>query len=101
GTIRFEFNGLPTSSVDHLGAVLDLFALSAVLPPLDVVVSLRMNFDFSSNSDLVAKFTVRLHDGGVEVPVLADFHLFEDVDAIFAAVAVAAFGHVCEPLFRL
>jgi len=34
-----------------------------------------------------------LHDGRVKVPVLADFYFFEDVDAIFAAVAVPAFRH--------
>ena len=32
--------------------------------------------------------------------VFADFDFFEDVDAIFAAVSVAALCHVCEPLFR-
>jgi len=34
----------------------------------------------------------------IEVPVLADFDFFEDIDASFVAVAVAALGHVCKPL---
>jgi hypothetical protein len=57
-------------------------------------VSLGMKLDFAAHTDLVAEFTVRLHDGRVEVPVRADFDFFEDVDASFAAVAVTAFRHV-------
>jgi hypothetical protein len=57
-----------------------------------------MNFDFATHADLVAEFTVRLHNGGVEVPVPTHFYFFEDIDPIFAAVGVATFGHVCKPL---
>jgi hypothetical protein len=60
-----------------------------------------MDLDFAAHANLIAEFTVRLDDGRVEVPILADFDFFEDVDAIFAAVAVASFGHVCRPLFPL
>ncbi len=52
-----------------------------------------MKFDFAAHTNLIAEFTVRLHNGGVKVPVRADFDFFEDIDAIFAAVAVAALGH--------
>jgi hypothetical protein len=45
-----------------------------------------MGFHFAAHADLVAEFTVKLHDGRVKVPAFADFYFFEDVDAI-AAVA--------------
>jgi hypothetical protein len=32
-----------------------------------------MNFDFSTYANLVAEFTVRFHDGGVQVPIFTDF----------------------------
>lgn len=53
-----------------------LLALSTIPPPLDVVVSLEMNLDLAAHAYLVAQVTVRLHHGGVEVPVRADFHFF-------------------------
>ena len=49
---------------------------------------------------LIAESAVRFDHRGIEIPVLADFDFFEDVDAIFAAVAVAALGHVRKPFFR-
>jgi hypothetical protein len=36
--------------------------------------------------NLVAEFTVKFDDGRVEIPFFAYFNLFEDIDAIFAAV---------------
>ena len=60
---------------------------------LDVVISLGMGLHFAMNADLVAEFTVKLHNGRVKVPVFADFYFLDDVDAIVAAIAVPAFGH--------
>ncbi len=37
-----------------------------------------MKFDFAAHTDPVTEFTVRFDDGGVEVPIFADFDLFED-----------------------
>lgn len=36
---------------------------------------------------------------GVEIPTFSNFDFFENVDAIFAAVAITAFGQVCKPFF--
>src|SRR6185437_7200409 len=91
--VSFEFEGFPTCAVQDFRAIFDLLALSSVLPPFDVVVSLRMKLNLAAHANLIAEFTVRLHDGGIEVPVRADFVFFEDVYAIVASVAVAAFGH--------
>src|SRR6266436_5467571 len=99
GAVRFQFEGLAPGAVYDFGAIFDLLALSSVLPPLDVVVSLVMKLTLSVHANLVAEFTVRLHDGGVEVPISANFDFFQDIDASFAAVAIAAFRHVCNPLF--
>ena len=97
GAVGLQFDRLPPRPVDHFGAILDLFALSSVLPPFDVVVALGVNFDFAPNADLIAEFTVRLYDGREKVPGRADFDFFEDIDAMFVAVAVAAFGHSVGP----
>src|SRR6266849_4220643 len=61
--VRLEFDCFPTRAIQNLGAILHLFTFSAALPPLDVVVSFEMNLDFSVHANLVAEFTVRLHDG--------------------------------------
>jgi len=47
----------------------------------------------------LARVYVRLHDGGIGVPVLADFDFFEDIEAIPGAAGVAAFGHAQQPRF--
>ncbi|MGI0085013.1 MAG: hypothetical protein ACREBQ_08025 [Nitrososphaerales archaeon] len=88
GTICFEFDGLATRAIDNFRAILDLLALSSVLPPLDVVVSLGMNLDLAMHADLIAEFTVKLDDSRIQVPVFADFYFLEDIDAIFASVAL-------------
>lgn len=92
GPIRIELDGLATGAVDNFESIFDLFAPAAVLPPLDVVMSFRMNFHLAVNKDLIAEFTVRFQESGVEVPDVSDFHFFEDIDAIFS-VAIAALGH--------
>ncbi len=99
--VGFEFDGLAGCTSDDLSAILDLVALASILPPFDVVISLGMNFDLAADADLVTELTVRFHGGRVEVPVFADFDFFEDIDTIFAAVAAAAFGHVCKPVSPL
>src|SRR5258708_29084715 len=76
GTVGFEFEGFATRAVNDLRAVFDLLALSSALPPLDVVVALGMKLDFAAHPNLIAEFTVRLHDGGVQVPVFAHFDFF-------------------------
>jgi len=35
-----------------------------------------MEFSFAAHANLVAEFTVRFDDGGVEIPIFADFGLF-------------------------
>jgi hypothetical protein len=40
------------------------------------------------------QFTARLQDGGMEVLDCTDVYTCEDVDAIFAAVVVAALGQI-------
>src|SRR5260370_7836243 len=100
GTIGFEFDGFAARVVYDLSAIFDLLALSAVLPPLDVVVSLRMKLDLTAHANLIAEFTVRLHDGGVEVPVSSNFHFFDDIDANFPPLPLPPFDPVCNPPFR-
>jgi hypothetical protein len=59
-----------------------------------------MNLDLAADANLVAESTVRFDHRRLAIPVFVDFDFLQNVDAIFAAIAVAAFGHVCEPLFR-
>ena len=70
------------------------------MPPLDVVVSFGTNLDFSVHADIVSEFTVRFDDGGIKIPACSNFYFFEDINAIFTAIAVAAFGQVRRPLNR-
>lgn len=97
--VRFKFEGLATRAIDDLDVIYDLLALSAVLSPLDIVVPLGMGFDFAADTNLISVLTVRFDDGRVETPVFADFDFLEEIDAIFAAATVAAFGDVSKPLF--
>ncbi|MGB8323892.1 MAG: hypothetical protein WCE52_13115, partial [Candidatus Acidiferrum sp.] len=60
--VRLKLDGFATCTVENLRVIFDLFTFSAVLPPLDVIEFLRMNFDFSTHTNLVAEFTVRLHN---------------------------------------
>ncbi len=53
-----------------------------------------MKLHFAAHANLVTKFTVSLHDSGIEIPSRADFDFLKDVNAIFAAVAVPALGHM-------
>jgi len=74
--VRVQFQGLATRAINYLGAIFDPFPFSSILPPLDVVVALGMKLDFAAHPNLIAEFTVRLHDGGVQVPVFAHFDFF-------------------------
>src|SRR5260370_42299666 len=61
--VRFQLESFATRAIHNLRAIFDLLALSSVPPPLDVVVSLGMKFNLAAHADLIAEFTVRLHDG--------------------------------------
>jgi hypothetical protein len=98
-----SYTSAPAVHIEHVHlrvAVIErALAFSSVLTPLDVAVSLGMELDLASHANLAAEFTVGLPNGRVEIPVRADFDFFQDVDAIFTAIAVPRFACVCKPLF--
>ena len=96
--MRIELDGIAEGTVQDFCAIFDLLALPAVVPLLDVVKSLEMEFNFAVHQDLIAEFAVGLDDSRVQVAVLANSYLLEDIDAIFAARVVATFGHGRKPL---
>jgi hypothetical protein len=56
--VRFQFEGLATRAVYDFGTIFDLLSFSSVLPPLDVVISLGMDFDFAAHAILVAELSL-------------------------------------------
>ena len=55
-----------------------------------------MSLYSAAHTNLISEFTVRFNDGEAGVSVFPGFDSFEDIGAIFAAIAGAALGRGCE-----